>query len=78
MPNKDEKMNNCVLCGKKRIDEKFCQYHKRAFKNLKEKYEIWKLRYGSLLWKDYLKKQAELKQNDIWVKEVIRYLLKSD
>ena len=69
-------MTRCVLCERIRESEKFCQYHEIAFRNLKEKYEIWKLRYGSLSWKDYLKKQVELEQNGIWTKEVAGYLLK--
>lgn len=76
MSHKSEKMSLCAICERKRTSEHFCQYHDKAFKNLKEKYEIWKLRYGSLSWKDYLKKQIELEQNGIWVKEVARYLLK--
>ena len=77
MSIKGGKMSYCVLCKRRRISEKFCQYHEKAFKNLKEKYEIWKLRYGSLSWKDYLKKQSELEQNGVWVREVAKYLLKN-
>ena len=59
------------------MNEKFCKYHDKAFRNLKEKFNIWKDRYGDLSWRDFLKKQIELEQNGIWVKEVARYLLKN-
>ena len=70
-------MSNCAICERERTGELFCRYHERAFKNLKEKYEIWKSRYGTLSWKEYLMKQINLDQNGVWVREVAKYLLKS-
>ena len=67
----------CILCVRKAIKEKYCEYHYEASQSLKEHYEIWRSRYGEISWYDYLRRLEKIKYTGKWVKEVIEVELKN-
>jgi DNA topoisomerase I len=67
----------CMLCVRRAIHEKYCEYHYEALQSLNGHYEIWKSRYGKISWHDYLKRLKKIKYTGKWVKEVIELELKN-
>lgn len=66
----------CILCVRKAIQEKYCEYHYEALQSLRVHYEIWKSRYGDISWDDYLNRLQKMKNTGKWIKEVIEIELK--
>ena len=69
--------SKCILCARKAIDEKYCEYHYEASRSLMDHYEVWKSRYGEISWCDYLTRLQNIKFTGKWVKEVIEIELKN-
>lgn len=67
----------CMLCVRKAIQEKFCEYHYEALQSLKNHYKVWKDSYGEITWYDYLTRLQEIKYTGKWVKDVIEIELKN-
>lgn len=67
----------CILCVRKAIQEKFCEYHYEALQSLRDHYHVWKNSYGEITWYDYLTKLQEIKYAGKWVKDVIEIELKN-
>jgi DNA topoisomerase-1 len=67
----------CILCVRKAIQEKFCEYHYEALQSLRDHYHVWKHSYGEITWYDYLSRLQEIKYTGKWVKEVIEIELKN-
>ncbi|KYH41386.1 MAG: hypothetical protein AYL32_005870 [Candidatus Bathyarchaeota archaeon B26-2] len=65
----------CEICGR-RAESRFCELHKRAQENLREKYEEWK-RAMDITWEEYLREVLKNPLTGLWVKEVARILLAS-
>lgn len=65
----------CKVCEREANTE-FCEQHERAYKNLVEKYEVWK-RALELSWKEYLSEVARNSYTGKWAREVAEYLLKN-
>jgi DNA topoisomerase-1 len=66
----------CILCLRKAIQDKFCEYHYEALQSLKDHYQVWKSSYGEITWYDYLTRLQEIKYTGKWVNEVIEIELK--
>ena len=71
-----EKELKCKICGKEAVSG-YCELHERAYKNLMEKYEVWK-KALDISWKDYLREVAKNAYTGSWVKEVAEQLMKSE
>jgi DNA topoisomerase I len=69
--------SRCILCVRKAIEEKYCEYHYEALQSLRGHYEIWKSRYEEISWHDYLKRLKKIKHTGKWVKEVAEEELKN-
>jgi DNA topoisomerase-1 len=67
----------CMLCVRKAIREKFCEYHFEALQSLRDHYQVWKNSYGEITWYDYLTRLQEIKYTGKWVKDVIEIELKN-
>jgi len=67
----------CVLCVRKAIQEKFCEYHYEALQSLRTHYQVWRSSYGEITWYDYLTRLQEIKYTGKWVKDVIEIELKN-
>jgi DNA topoisomerase-1 len=66
----------CILCLRKAIQDKFCEYHYEALQSLKDHYQVWKSSYGEITWYEYLTRLQEIKYTGKWVNEVIEIELK--
>lgn len=66
----------CILCLRKAIQDKFCEYHYEALQSLRDHYQVWKSSYGEITWYDYLTRLQEIKYTGKWVNEVIEIELK--
>ncbi len=66
----------CILCVRKAIQEKYCEYHYEALQSLREHYKVWKSGYGDISWIDYLIRLQKIKYTGKWIKEVIEIELK--
>jgi len=66
----------CMLCVRKAIREKFCQFHYEALQSLKTHYQVWRSSYGEITWYDYLTRLQQIKHTGMWVKDVIEIELK--
>lgn len=69
--------SKCILCVRKAIQEKYCEYHYEAVRSLRYHYEVWKSRYGEISWYDYLTRLQKIKHTGKWVKEVIEIELEN-
>ncbi len=66
----------CILCVRKAIQEKYCEYHYEALKSLRAHYKVWKHGYDDISWIDYLIRLQKIKYTGKWIKEVIEIELK--
>jgi len=64
----------CKICGKKTTNKDYCVLHEKAYRNLVEKFELWK-KALNLSWKDYLNKIVNNSFTGIKAKEVAEALL---
>ena len=69
--------SKCILCVRKAIQEKYCEYHYQAVRSLRDHYEVWKSSYGEISWYDYLTRLQKIKYTGKWVKEVIEIELEN-
>lgn len=69
--------SKCILCVRKVIQEKYCEYHYEAVRSLRDHYEVWKNRYGEISWYEYLTRLQKIKNTGKWVKEVIEIELEN-
>lgn len=67
---------SCILCSRKAIQEKLCEYHYEALQSLMDHYQVWKNSYGEITWYDYLTRLQEIKYTGKWVKDVIEIEIK--
>ncbi len=65
----------CKICDKE-ANERYCELHEKAYKNIVEKYDEWKNALD-LSWKEYLKEVAKNPYTGSWAKEVADHLVKS-
>jgi hypothetical protein len=63
----------CLVCDRE-TSEKYCEFHKKAYSNLIEKFECWQRALG-VSWKDYLEAVAAHSFTGAWAKEVALGLL---
>jgi hypothetical protein len=64
----------CKLCDKKATDT-YCELHKRAYCNVIEKYDVWKMAFFEISWYNYLIEVVKNEYSGSRVKEVARDLL---
>lgn len=67
----------CMLCVRKAIQEKFCEFHYEALQSLRTHYQVWKSSYGEITWYDYLTRLQEIEHTGKWIKDVIEVELKN-
>jgi len=67
----------CILCVRKAIEEKLCEFHYEALQSLRTHYQVWSSSYDHITWYDYLTRLQEIKYTGKWVKDVIEIELKN-
>jgi len=67
----------CMLCVRKAIQEKLCEFHFEALESLRTHYQVWISSYGDITWHDYLTRLHEIKYTGKWVKDVIEIELEN-
>ena len=68
----------CKLCGRENGSQSdFCEPHKKAYRNIRQKFEVWK-KALNIEWKEYLKEIAENPLTGAWAKEVAANLLSNE
>ena len=65
----------CIVCDREAL-ENYCGLHEKAYLNVVQKVEDWKLATG-VAWKEYLKAVVENSYTGAWAKEVAEHLLKN-
>ena len=68
----------CILCRRKAVERKYCEYHYQALLSLKGHYEAWKKSYGEISWIEYLNRLQKISHTGKWVKQVIEIELKNE
>jgi hypothetical protein len=66
----------CKICGKDATGS-YCKHHMKAYRNIVNKYEIWRQTL-EISWKDYLRKLIENAYTGFWAKEVAKQLLSNE
>jgi len=66
----------CTICDKEAVQEGYCELHAKAYKNVVEKYEVWK-KALNISWKEYLKEIVKNPFTGEWAKEVAEHLIKT-
>ena len=67
----------CKICSREVEQKGFCALHLRAYRNVVEKFEVWRKASG-LVWMEYL---VELQKNSLtgeWAKDVVKQLIKDE
>ena len=68
-------MDECPICGRNQeLDCEFCEYHEKAFANLREAFPKWQEAL-EITWLDYLEKVREADETGSWAYEVIDYIM---
>ncbi|MEM2917305.1 MAG: hypothetical protein QXN63_02995 [Candidatus Bathyarchaeia archaeon] len=67
----------CKLCSREAVNNKYCDLHEKAYRNLMEKFEVWKQAL-EISWKEYLSEIVKNPYAGEWAKEVAEELLKSE
>jgi len=67
----------CKLCSREAVNNKYCELHEKAHKNLMEKFEIWKQALN-ISWKEYLSEIVKNPYAGEWAKEVAEEMLKNE
>jgi hypothetical protein len=65
----------CRICGEEANENVYCEVHRKAQKNLVEKYELWK-EACEVSWEEYLSEVVKNPFTGEWVKAVAEYLIK--
>lgn len=65
----------CKICEREAVN-KYCELHERAYRNIMEKYGVWK-RASDVSWKEYLSEVVKNLNTGIWAKEVAEHLIES-
>ncbi len=68
---------NCKICGRIVQENGYCSLHLKAYKNIVEKFEVWK-KASAISWQDYL---VEIQKNSLtgeWAKEVSKLLIEDE
>lgn len=63
----------CDVCGREG-KSRFCEFHRKAYENLVEKYDVWK-RALEMTWTEYLNEISRNPNAGLWAKEVAKQLL---
>ncbi|MCD6529505.1 hypothetical protein J7L06_04370 [Candidatus Bathyarchaeota archaeon] len=66
----------CLICGRE-SEEEFCEYHRLAYRKLKEAYVKWR-EATEVSWREYLSEVVKNPFTGEWSKEVARKLLEED
>ena len=67
----------CKICSREAEENGFCLLHLRAYRNVLEKFELWK-KASELVWSEYL---VEIQKNSLtgeWAREVVEHLIKDE
>jgi hypothetical protein len=68
---------HCKICFRDSVENDFCQFHSKGFKNVHEKFRVWEAA-SNVSWMEYL---AEIQKNSltgVWAKEVAKYLIEEE
>ncbi len=68
---------SCKLCGRTVKENSYCSLHWKAYKNIVEKFEVWK-KASETSWLDYL---VEIQKNSLtgeWAKDVSKQLIEDE
>ena len=67
----------CKICSNDAQEDRFCNMHLKADKNIVEKFDIWQKASG-IIWTDYL---VNIQKNSLtgeWAKEVAKHLIEEE
>jgi hypothetical protein len=67
----------CKICSREAQSNGFCSLHLEAYKNIKEKFDVW-AKAINVSWEQYL---VEIQKNSLtgeWAKEVIKHLIRDE
>ena len=67
----------CKICSREAQENGFCALHLKAYKNIFDKFTIWK-KASDISWIQYL---VEIQKNSLtgeWAKEVTKHLIEED
>jgi len=67
----------CKVCCREAEENGYCLYHLKAYRNIIEKFEVWK-RASDIDWNTYLVKIQKNSLTGEWAKEVIIDLIKGE
>jgi len=67
--------NKCIICEGEVVNMKLCKNHLEALENLFKQYKVWVYAYGSIPWREYLKKVFSLNVSGKWIREVAKGIL---
>jgi hypothetical protein len=67
----------CKICSRDAQENGFCNLHLEAYKNVVDKFDVWKKASGPI-WSDFL---VEIQKNSLtgeWAKEVAKHLIEEE
>ncbi|MHA1962113.1 MAG: hypothetical protein ACW99U_18060 [Candidatus Thorarchaeota archaeon] len=69
-------MSDCVVCDRSTSSEEvYCEYHLKAYENLRDSYEQWKEAL-EISWVEYMKQLLETEGTGVWIQELTQHLEK--
>ena len=67
----------CKVCSRDAEENGFCQLHLKAYKNIIDKFDVWK-KASNISWGQYL---VDIQKNSLtgeWAKEVAKHLIEEE
>jgi hypothetical protein len=71
-------LKECQICGRRGVNEYFCEYHQAAHSNLKSTFKHWTEAIEELTWEEYLRQVYDLENTGRWIKEIIENIMSQD
>jgi hypothetical protein len=68
---------SCKICGRNAKENGYCSLHLKAYKNIVDKFEVWK-KASEISWLEYL---VEIQKNSLtgeWAKDVSKQLIEDE
>ena len=67
----------CKICSRQAEKNGFCQLHAKAYANVLEKFEVWRVA-SEVSWMEYLVEIQKNSLTGVWAKDVAKYLIEDE
>jgi len=67
----------CIVCPREAQERGYCALHLRAYRAIREKYQVW-VKASDVGWLEYLDKLQKNSLTGEWAKDVAKHLIREE